>query len=151
MLAPQPKHPAPMRCSFAIAEAVFAAECLMAGRKEVERAIHLCARKIEFLPYRLVQKSLHAFPADRVYTIPTQQMADVPLRNRPHGGCLLTDIQVGSRRFMHPPAAEYLRYVRYWKPKSHPGHQIVIFGKPIFGVGRVSADFLDIPTPHHDG
>src|ERR1022692_851980 len=151
MLTPRPKHTPPMRCSFASAEAVLLAECLMDGCEEVERAVNLCAREIELLSYRMKQKSLHAFPADRVYKIPTQQMADVPLRNRPHGGCLLAHIQVGSRRFMHPPAAEYLRYVRYWKPKSHPGHQIVIFGKPILGVGRVSADFLDITTPRHDG
>src|ERR1039458_259253 len=106
MLTPQPKQPPPMRCSFAIAEAVLAAERLMDRREEVERAVHLCARKIEFLPYRMVQESLHAFPADGVYTIPTRQMADVPLRNRPHGGCLLASIQFGSRRFMHPPASK---------------------------------------------
>jgi hypothetical protein len=60
-----------MRCSFAIAKAVLAAECLMDGREEVERTVHLCARKIELLLYRMVQKSLHALPVDRVYTIPT--------------------------------------------------------------------------------
>src|ERR1017187_6463441 len=116
MLTPRPKHPPPKRCSFAIAEAVLVAERLMDGCEEVERAVHFSARKIELLSYRMKQKSLHAFPAERVYTIPTQQMADVSLRNRPHGGCLLAYIQVGSRRFMHPPAAEYLRYVRYCIP-----------------------------------
>src|ERR1017187_10351685 len=100
MLTPWPKHPQPMRCSFATAEAVLAAECLMDGREEVERAVHLCACKIELLPDRMKQKSLHALPADRVDVVPTQKLADVSLRNRRHGGCLLAHMRVGSRCFM---------------------------------------------------
>ena len=54
MLTPGPKHPQAMCRSFAIAEAVFAAEFLVDGCEEVKRAVHLCTREIEWLPYRMV-------------------------------------------------------------------------------------------------
>jgi hypothetical protein len=43
-----------MRRSFAISKPVLAAEGVMDQREEVERAVHLSACKIEWLPYRMV-------------------------------------------------------------------------------------------------
>src|ERR1035437_10048578 len=106
----------------------------MDGREEVERTLHFCARKIKLLPHGMIQKSLEPVPADRVHAIPTQKMADVPLRNRLPGGYLLAQIQLGSRRFVHPPPSEWLRYVRYGISKSHPRHQIIVFGQPILRI-----------------
>ena len=58
MLTPRPQHPQPMRCRFTLGEPVFAAKFFMDGREEVERTVHLCARKIKLLPHGMIQKSL---------------------------------------------------------------------------------------------
>jgi hypothetical protein len=47
-----------MRCRFTLGEPVFAAKFFMDGREEVERTVHLCARKIKLLPHGMIQKSL---------------------------------------------------------------------------------------------
>src|ERR1039458_9974724 len=122
----------------------------MDGREEVERTVHFCARKIELLPHGLKQKSLQPLPADGVHAIPSQKMADVPLRNQLPGGRLLVQIQLGSRSFMYPPPSEWLRYIRYGISKSHPRHQIVVYGKPILRIGRISADLVNRTAPHHE-
>ena len=46
---------------------------------EIEREVYLGPRKIQVLPDGMIQKSLHALPADRGDMIATQQIADVPL------------------------------------------------------------------------